>query len=102
MYTCEVAPVMSNSFETLQTTACQAPLSRRFSRQEYWSGLSRPPPGDLPHPGIRPTSLMSPALAGRFFTTSTTFVTIMALQLSVKKMNFSINDTGATGYPLRG
>jgi len=40
-----------------------------FSRQEYWSGLLCPPPGDLPHPGIEPRSLMSPALAGGFFTT---------------------------------
>ena len=40
-----------------------------FSRQEYWSGLTFPPPGDLPDPGIEPTSLVSPALAGRFFTT---------------------------------
>ena len=39
-----------------------------FPRPEYWSGLSCPPPGDLSHPGIEPTSLMSPALAGRFFT----------------------------------
>ena len=39
-------------------------------QQEYWSELSSPPPGDLPDPGIEPTSLMSPALAGRFFTTS--------------------------------
>ena len=37
-----------------------------FSRQEYWSGLPFPTPGDLPHPGIRPVSLASPALAGRF------------------------------------
>ena len=44
-----------------------------FSRQEYWSGLPFPPPGDLPDPGIEPTSLMSPALAGRFFTTSATW-----------------------------
>jgi len=36
----------------------------RFSRQEYWSGLPCPPPGDLPDPGIKPASLMSPALAG--------------------------------------
>ena len=43
------------------------PLSRAFSRQEYWSGLPCPPPGDLPDPGIEPTSLRSPALAGRFF-----------------------------------
>ena len=42
-----------------------------FSRQEYWSGLPRPP-GDLPDPGIEPASLMSPALAGGFFTTSAT------------------------------
>ena len=46
------------------TVAHQAPLSIRFSRQEYWSGLPCPPPGDLPNSGIKPTSLMSPALAG--------------------------------------
>ena len=40
-----------------------------FSRQEYWSGLLCPPPGDLPIPGIKPTFLMSPALGGGFFTT---------------------------------
>ena len=44
-----------------------------ISRQEYWSGLSRPPPGDLPDPGIKSTSLLSPALASEFFTTSTTW-----------------------------
>ena len=55
------------------TIACQAPLSTGFSRQEYWSGLSWPPPGDLPNPGIKPASLMSPALAGGFLTTSTTW-----------------------------
>ena len=44
-----------------------------FSRQEYWSGLPSPPPGDLPNPQIEPTSLMSPALAGGFFTTSATW-----------------------------
>ena len=48
--------------------AHQAPLSRVFSRQEYWSGLLCPPPDDLPDPGIKPISLASPALAGRFFT----------------------------------
>ena len=44
-----------------------------FSRHEYWSGLSCPPPGDLPDPGIEPTSLMSPALKARFFNNSTIF-----------------------------
>ena len=44
-----------------------------FSRQEYWSGLPCPPPGDLSHPGIKPASLISPALGGGFFTTSATW-----------------------------
>ena len=44
-----------------------------ISRQEYWSGLSCPPPGDLPNPGIKFTSLLSPALASKFFTTSATW-----------------------------
>ena len=54
-------------FATLWTVDCQAPLSIEFSRQEYWSGLPFPTPGDLPNPGIESTSLMSPALACRFF-----------------------------------
>ena len=55
-------------FVTLWTKARQFSLSMGFSRQEYWSGFLCPPPGDLPNPGIEPTSLMSPAL-GKFFTT---------------------------------
>ena len=51
----------------------QAPLSMGFSRQEYWSELPCPPPGDLPNPGIKPVSLVSPELAGRFFATGTTW-----------------------------
>ena len=54
-------------FAALWTVALQAPLSMGFSRQEYWSGLPFPPPGDLPDPGIEPVSLMPPALADRFF-----------------------------------
>ena len=49
------------------TVAHQAPPSMEFFRQEYWSALSFPTPGDLPNPGVKPTSLMSPALVGRFF-----------------------------------
>ena len=49
--------VMSNSLETPQTTAPQAPLSTGFPRQEYWSGLPLPCLGDLLDPGIKPTSL---------------------------------------------
>ena len=55
---------------TLWTVAHQAPLSMGFSRQEYWSGLPCPSPGDLPDPGIEP---MSPALAGGYLTTSATW-----------------------------
>ena len=61
--------VMSD-FGTLWTAARQAPLSMGFSRQEYWSGLPFPSPGDLPNPGIESKS---PALAGGFFTTSATW-----------------------------
>ena len=51
------------------TVAHQAPLlSMEFSRQEYWSGLLFPSPGDLPNPRIKPASLVSPALAGGLFT----------------------------------
>ena len=49
--------------------AHQSHLSMGFSRQEYWSGLPFPPPGDLPDPGIEPLSHLPPPLAGRFFIT---------------------------------
>ena len=56
-------------FATPWTVAHQGPLSMEFSRQDYWSGLPFPTPGHLPDPGIKPTSLESPALADGFFTT---------------------------------
>ena len=59
-------------FVTPWTVARQAPLSMGFSRQEYWSGLPCPPPGNLPNPEIVCTSLKPPILAGRFFTSSST------------------------------
>ena len=59
-------------FQILWTVVHQSLLSVGFSRQEYWSGLPHPSPGDLPDPGIELTSLLSPALAGGFFTTSAT------------------------------
>ena len=58
---------------TLWTVGCQAPLSVGLSRQEYWSQLPFPSPGDLPDLEIEPTSLKSSALADRFFTTSATW-----------------------------
>ena len=54
---------------TSWTVACQVPLSMGFPKQEYRSGLPFLPPGDLPDPGVEPSSLMSPASAGGFFTT---------------------------------
>ena len=57
------------------TIARQAPLSMGFSRQEHWSGLPYPPPGYIPNPGVKPVSLMSPALTDGFFTMSTTWET---------------------------
>ena len=62
-------------FATPGTAAHQAPLSMEFSRQEYWSGLPFPSPGDLPSPGIKSVSLRSPALSGGFFTTRATWET---------------------------
>ena len=52
------------------TVACQVPLFMGFSRREYRSGMPITSPGDLPDPGIEPLCLVSPALAGRFFTTA--------------------------------
>ena len=59
-------------FATLWNRAHQDPLSIRFSRQEYWCRLTYAPPGDLPDPGIEPTSLPSPVVAAPVFTTGAT------------------------------
>ena len=66
---CTVACMLSHVLlsATPWTVASQAPLSMEFSRQEYWSGLPFPTPGDS-DPGIEPSSLASPALIGGFFT----------------------------------
>ena len=58
---------------TLWTVVHKVPVSMGFFRQEYWSGSPCPLTGDLPDPGVEPVSLTSPALAGRLFTTSTTW-----------------------------
>ena len=66
MYVCAQAVGRVRLLETPRTAAHQAPLSMEFSRQEYWSGLPFPTPGDFPDLEIE---LKSPALSGRFFTT---------------------------------
>ena len=80
-------------FATLWTVACQAPLTMEFSGREYWSGLPYPSPRDLPDPGIEPAS-MSPALAGRFFTTSATWgaLSYLRFRFSWKLENPQNND----------
>ena len=61
------------------TEAWQAPLSLELSREEYWSGVPFPTPEDLPDPGIKLTSFVSPALAGEFFTTSATWEALLTI-----------------------
>ena len=72
--------VTSDSFSISWTVACRAPLTIGFSRQGYWSWLLAPPPGDHPDPEIKHASPVSPALAGRFFTT----------EPLVKPLNFTV------------
>ena len=72
-------------FAAVWTIAHQAPLSMGFSRQEYWNGLPCPPPGYLPDSSIKPTSFMTPALAGRLFTVSTTWEALYFIHECEKK-----------------
>ena len=76
---------------TLWTVAHQASLSIGFSRQEYWSGLLCPSPGDLPGPGIEPVSLMSPALAGGFSTTNATWETTLSRVHTTKAITVDVD-----------
>ena len=66
-----------------------------FSKQEYWSGLPFPPPGDLSNPGIELESLTPPALAGGFFTTSATWEALNGTLLPVETVAYHriANDT---------
>ena len=82
---CSVASAVSDFLQPHGLWPNQAPLSMEISRQGYWSGLAFPTPGDLPHPGIKPTSLTSPALTGGFFTTSTTWEAQTVTKLCTSK-----------------
>ena len=75
------------SCPTLQpwTIAHQFPLSLGFSRQQYWRGLPFPPPRDLPDPGIKRLSPVSPALAGGFFTICATWETLSVVYLTLDR-----------------
>ena len=73
IYVCAQSLSRVQLFATPWTVTLQVPLSMGFSRQEYQNGLPYPSPGDLPDPGIEPTSLTSPAFAGAFSTTRATW-----------------------------
>ena len=89
--------IVHNTYQLIHTCACghfsciqhsvilwtvthQAPLSKGFSRQEYWNGSPCPPPGDLPNPRIEPTSLMSPVFASRPFLVAQLVKNLPAMQ----------------------
>ena len=86
MCVCSVAQSCLDSFATQWTVACQAPLNMEFPRQEYWSGLPFPPPGDLHNPGIEPVPLVPPALAGGFFTTEPLGKPLLLISSHYKKL----------------
>ena len=79
-------------FATLWTVVQQAPQSMGFPRQEYWSGLPFPSPGDFPDPGIKPTSLVFPALAGRFFTTVSPGSPVLFQTLKLRSNGFGLGE----------
>ena len=68
------------------TVAYQSSQSMESSRQEYWSGLPCPPPGDLPDAGVEPVSLVSPALAGGFLSTSATWEVLNETNIKITEI----------------
>ena len=80
------------------TVAHQAPLSVEFSRQEYWSELPFPPPGDLPDPGITHASLASPGLASVFFTISASWEAPRFCLAAAAKSRLTLCDPWTAAY----
>ena len=90
---CFHAHAQSCFFVTPWTRAYQAPLPMKFPRQEYWSELPFLPPVGLSNPGIKPTTLVSPALVGGFFTTSATWDEITLFCECVSKSRLVVSDS---------
>ena len=88
---CVHAQLLSRGWlcETPWTAGRQWLLSMEFSRQDYWIRMSFPPPGHLPNPGTEPKSLVSPALAGRFFTTEQSWKSIITSALKTILLQIS-------------
>ena len=80
MHACKLMHAYVHVDSWVTPTDCSPPGSMKFSRQKYWSGLSFPTPGNLPNPGIKPESLVSPALAGGFFITEPPGKPILQIQ----------------------
>ena len=74
------------------------PLFMGISRQEYWIGVPFPPPGDFPDPGIEPVALMSPALAGGFFTSSATWEAHQSFPLEKSVFDSSPYQLASTAF----
>ena len=90
VYVCVHAHVLNpvQLFATPWAVALKVPLSMELSRQKHWSGLPFPTPGYLPDPGIKPESPASPALAGSFFTISTTWAALIGLKGTFSLVEF--------------
>ena len=84
------------------TVVRQAPLSVEFPSQEYWSGLPFPPSGDLPNPGIKPASPVSPESAGGFFTTNATWEAQPSSEPSAILSFWLVESLGSTLMALDG
>ena len=100
---CYITTMLIRFFATPWTVAFQAPLSMGFFRQQYWSGLPFPSPGDLPNPGIKPTSLTSPAMTSQFFTTSVSWeahITNICVLVAQQCPTFATPQTVAHQDPL--
>ena len=84
MCACSVTSVVSNSLQPYRLEPARLLCPWGFSSQEFWSGLPLGSPGHLPDPGIEPVSLMTSALAGGIFTTSTTWEVLAPVYTSLK------------------
>ena len=83
LYGCQIDTIVFNYLGPYELWPTRLLCPWDFSRQEYWSGLPFTPPRDLPHLGMEPVSLLSPTLAGVFFTTSATWEALLSSMVVV-------------------
>ena len=97
---CMLSRLVASDSAILWAVAFQALLSMGFSRQEDWSGLPCPSPGDLPNPGTEPESLTSPTSAGNFFTTGTTRKACLCSDAALNYTLWELELKGERIYPI--